>query len=486
MRPELLLPFLLLALAALACDGGVSYNTIYVAAVDADADQPGQVRIIVRELVGFVSSDYTADDDPTTASSSLRETDTFYESTDYGRTWTATDPFDVPAPSIDISEQGYSALFGGESWVFPRAGFREFFYTNSSGDTGDTIDYFVVGQGGYHNRVAGDTIYISMGTEGILVGPAPGSPSSRDWELRQNIPGLRALPLNFSDPLTVAGVVLAALLFPPLPFIHAYLLSRVWRYLMPAADAWRKALRLSLAFAALGAIGIILWIVPATFDIGFYPMAITVAIIVVVVSIMMTVRHARAAGLRSGGVWRAGIVSSLVALLVPMGVLSVWVLWWFIALLVGGYMTMWALANGHLRRNTIVTDPAKPIMHWWTDRLALEGMLLSAFPIFLGVLMYFFRSSIISRFGFQMQSVIEVVGIVLLLALTIILLRWHLGRRGRLLCTTTGVNQAYQSLGTVVTGIWLLFWWAFAATSSSALFIAQLSASGWFYDLMTR
>ncbi len=496
MRLRLLLPLILLALAALACDGGISYNTIYVAAVDADAAQPGHVRVIVRQMVGFVPSEseyYTPDYGPTSAPP-LRESDYYYASTDDGRTWTPTDAFDAPDPSIylgeggysRVNEAGYSRLFGGETWVFPRAGFRDFFYRSTDDGTGDSVDYFVVGQGGYHNRIAGDTIYISMGTEGILVGPAPGVETTRSWELRQNIPGLRALPLGFSDPLTVAGVVLAALLLPPLPFLHAYLLSRVWRYLLPASDAWRKALRLSLAFAALAAIAIILWIVPTTFDIGFYPMAVAVGLIVVVVSVLMTVRHARAAGLARGAVRRAGIVAAVVSSLVPLGVLAVWWAWWLVLLLIFGYMAMWGVANRHLRRSEIISDPLKPIMHWHTDRLALEGMLvclLISLP--LGAFAYFARPILFYRLGMGgAQTLIDLGIFAGVLVLSILLVRWRMGRRGRELVAAAH-STAYRAPSWGESGLLIAGWLAATGVVSIGVWVGQLYIAGWFQSLMT-
>ncbi len=181
-------------------------------------------------------------------------------------------------------------------------------------------------------------MYVALGTEGILAGPAPGSGSTRPWELRQNIPSLRPLALNFSDPLTVAGVVLAALLLPPLPYLHAHFLSRVWRRFMPAAEAWRRALDLSIGFGLLSAAAILLWIIPDTFDIGFYPLAIGVSIVVVLVSTFLTIRHARRASLDTK-VTRFTTARAIIAsMIVPLGVLSVWWLWGIILIMVSAGM----------------------------------------------------------------------------------------------------------------------------------------------------
>ena len=456
---RLLIPFIMLALAALACDG-VSYNTIYVADVSSDPTQPGHVQVHVEQNVG---------------NSIDGVTHRYFASTDYGQTWTPTEAFDPAENALPLAWNGEQLEQNGRVlWMFPRAGFRSFFYEWTDDGSDSVIDYFVLPGFNASNAVSGDVLYVSAGTEGILVGPAPGNASSRAWELRQNIPGLRPLPLGFGDPGTVAGVVLAALMIPPLPFIHAYLLSRVWRYLMPAADAWRKALRLSLAFAALAVIAILLWIVPTSFDIGFYPMAITVAIIVVVVSIIMTVRHARGAGVIGGRLWWAGRAAALVASLVPLGVLAVWWLWWLVALLVFGDMTMWALADRHLLRNGIISDPPKPIMHWRTDRLALVSMLIGFIVAAPLVITIAFGRSLL-RIDYRLETAVNIISILLLIAVATLALRGYAGSYVHSLLKKDASAGEFRPLPWAYTALALVAWVAITAVASLALFGIQIN-----------
>jgi hypothetical protein len=97
-----------------------------------------------------------------------------------------------------------------------------------------TLNNFELAKDNPSNSAAADTVYVAMGTEGVLVGSTPGSSSDQPWRLTgTGIDLLNPLPLTLTDPLAVLGVILLALLVPPLPWIHAYLLSRVWVNLLP-------------------------------------------------------------------------------------------------------------------------------------------------------------------------------------------------------------------------------------------------------------
>ena len=475
MRLRLLLPFITLLLAALACDEsyGISYNTIFVEAIAADTNQPGSARIHVREMVGSVSGDDT---------SSLRVTDTYFSTTDYGLTWTPLpEPFEPPESALPLAWWGGTLFYDEQPlWSYPRANFREFFYTqaNASFEISPTITTFELDMGEAHNAIAGDVIYISLGTEGMLVGPAPGSSTERPWTIQQNIPGLRALPLRFTDPLAVVGVILMALLLPPLPLIHAYLLSRVWRYFMPVRTAWRLAWRLSLWFAWVAGAGIAIWIVPLTFDIGYVPLVVGVGSIVIVTGTAITVLHARDAGFSARRQWQAGITALFVSAIVPVGVLAIWMAWWAISLLLGGYIGMAWLSRYALRRNGLVTDLPTPLMHWRVDRIAMDSTVLTGSMVFLAWLL-------VSFYVGRTRSALELPVTIGLFILAVVMLRERINRYVRLLHHNAGIAQPFRALSWLSPAIGLGVWLIIAACATTVTFIGQAYAAGWFTDWLS-
>jgi hypothetical protein len=473
MRLRLLLPFVMLCLAALACDGGISYDTVFVRAINADSAQPDHIRVLVDSMQGW-SGDETMEGDVQTNSIA-------FVTTDGGQSWAQTEMFDPPDAALALEWQGEGLLHNDAPiWTFPRAGFRQFFYEWTNVD--DTIDRFVLRQGSAHNIVVGDALFVSLGTEGVLALPAPGSDSTRAQEMWQNIPGLRPLPLGFRDPLTVIGVILAALVVPPLVFIHAYVLSRVWRYLMPAPDAWRKSLRLSLVFALVAAIGIALWIVPTNFDITFAGLVVGVGGIVVIVGVVATVLHARTAGVRSGTTWRAGIAAAVVSLFVPIGVGGVWLTWWAVILLVVGYAILAWLVEVHLRANDIILQPAKSEMSW-----AVDSAVLRAMAVLVGIMILFVVGSAFLRFRipYDFQSLFELFNGIALLIVSTLIIRTLFNRHAQHWRARITPSSDLQPANAVQIGAGIVGWVVFSGGAAYLLLIAQMMVAGWFNTLMT-
>jgi MFS family permease len=469
MRLKLLLPFLMLVLAALACDDVLYYDTVYIAGVEADPAQPGHARALVRQQVGF-EPEFTL-------------TDTVVETTDFGVTWSlSAADFEMAEPAYPLSWRGDTLVHDGQPlWEFPRAGFREFFYEWTDDGDNTVISTYRLYLGRAHNAAVGDVLVVSAGTEGVVFGRVPGSGTPGDWVLRQNLPGLRPLPLRFVNPLDVAGVIVAALLLPPLPLIHAYLLSRVWRYLMPARDAWRRALRLSLGFAALAAAAITLWVVQDAFDIRFVPMALVVGAVVAGVSTAVTAHYARAANGSGGAVWRATAAALVLSALVPLGVLAVWWLWWAVALVVLGYAALAWLARRHLRQNRLLDDPPTPAHHWRSDRMALEAL---AICVAIPVAIWAVFSSVLSQLSFSLRDFSVVLYVLVAGALIALVLRARFDRQGRTLHATLHPDAVYSPSGWVYPAIAAVGWVALSGVLSLALFVAQLAAANWFQSLM--
>jgi hypothetical protein len=475
MRLRLLLPFVMLCLAALACDGGISYDTVFVRAISADPAQPDHIRVLVDSMQGW-SGDETMEGD-------VQTTSIAFVTTDGGQSWTQTEAFEPTDPALLLEWQGERLLDNDAPiWTFPRAGFRQFFYEWTNTSDGDTIDRFVLRQGGAHNIIVGDALFVSLGTEGVLLLPTPGSASTLAPEMWQNIPGLRPLPLGFRDPLSVIGVILAALVVPPLVFIHAYVLSRVWRYLMPAPDAWRKALRLSLIFALVAAIGIALWIVPTSFDITFAGLVVGVGGIVVIGGVIATVLHARAAGVRNGTTWRAGIAAALVSLLVPIGVGGVWMTWWAVILLVVGYALLARIVEMHLRANDIISQPAKSEMSWAVDSAVLRAMM-----VLLGISIFFAIGTSFLRFrvSFDGSGLFELFNGIALLIVSTLIIRTLFNRHAQHWRARITPSSDLQPANAAQIGAGIVGWVVFSGVAAYLLLITQIAVAGWFNTLMT-
>ncbi len=484
-----LIPVLFLALAMIACDGPY-YEPVRVKSVKADPQIPGKAYIVV------------SGSDPYGQINEGKDFRKVYETTDYGETWKASayPAFERTAPTYNYDGQ-LSPLYywsrsgpysvgdgiysrsesGGKLvWQFPRGTFRYFFAPESDTETGQ-IYYRVDSSPDYDVSPADpNTVYIALGTEGVLVGPNPTNPGAapRSWKLSRNgIDTIRSLPLTITNSGAILGVILLGLLVPPLSCLHIWLLAQVYRYAFQdgeGREAYKLAGIVTGSITVLAAIAIYIWLTDANTD--YYP----------IVSIMTVICMALGAG---AGVWisrkrnfsalfqrRMAIAAVMVSLLVPAGVASIWFLWPVILAAVFAFGIFRRAVDRNLdRQNAAAT-------RWAVDR---AGMEIAAFVVFVSLPLgwMFFASS-----GFV------IVFPLFLLAVGIALLgmyKFSSRRLGRMVIKKKNSDVLESGLFRGRAWVTSLFIhsvsWGIAAGACSVLvFMMQLQAHSWFQTLIVE
>ncbi|MBZ0275172.1 MAG: hypothetical protein K8I60_03455 [Anaerolineae bacterium] len=444
MRNRWWLPVLMLALAALACDPPY-YDPIHVQAVRADPETPGHAYAQVGN----------------------EQASGYYETTDYGQTWYVTEQgFSGDDPNgvwLEMSFDETLSLDYQPLWTFPRQTFRFFFLDDADGQY-FKLPLYIMGS------AAGDTLYVPMGTEGVLVGPMPGTGSTRAWTLTSaGISTLDPLPLTITDPATVALIVILALAIPPLALIHAYLLSRVWVYVLPPKTARRYALLTAFGLAALAAGAVVIWLTDV--NTTYYGIVSIMTLIVIAVDVGITYRLIQQGAITGRARRWMLIVVGLLSLIVPAGVAAIWWLWWAVFLLVFGFAAFqWML---HRRLIRPLTEPPTRRQRWLADRLALEIM---------GVSILFFIPASVPLGIAPLPEILAlplVVGMVFLAS--ILLDRFISGSVNRLTELPTAGQQApFRKIFTVV----FIAWGASAAGAAILTFVVQGYVYGWFTTLL--
>lgn len=470
-RPLWLLPILMLILAAIACDDYVFYNLTSVERVVADPDTPGRVFALVQHRRSEPNSEMELADE------------LIYVTDNYGETWRGFDG-DLPAAEVQALPLTMSSenlrLESILLWQFPRPQFRYFFFEQDDSE----IKYF---QLPYQpsNSLQGDVLYVAMGTEGVLVGPAPASTSSRAWTLTNaGMDALRPLQLTITDPNEMLGIILLALLVPPLPILHAYLLSRVWVYLMPEKRAWQMGLIIAFELAIVAAVAIALWLTQVSID--YYPMVAVVTALVVVEGVIMTWVFAQQAGVSSYTRNRLLIATALVSLLVPAGVAAIWTGWWAVGLVIIGYACLYYLARHHLEKYGVLTTPLKNDSRWHIDRLALEGLIIGVLTLVMGLFgIYGIVGGLMWRVfeGYEtwdwLQPLLQI-GLLVVGA-------WLINRRivSRSLALANIKPDDAPRPAWVRAALSVLSWALFVAVFAGGVFSLQAGAYGWFTTLIT-
>lgn len=346
-RLRLIIPFLMLAAAALACDPPY-YDPPHVQHLWADDDR-------VYALAGNL-------DDAGV-----------YQTTDAGATWQPAPP-DTPIPGEPIRTLTITrrddTYYGddGALWTFPRPVFRFFFLDDPDGQYFD-LPYLP------SNIIVGDTLYLAMGTEGVVVGPAPGSGSTQSWRLSSvGIDRLNPLPLTITDPGQVAGIVALGLLVPPLALLHAYALSRPLRYVLAPRPAWTRALILTGILTGLAAVAIVIWLTDIRTD--YYDIVSVMTAIVAVSGAGLTWHAARRAGVSATAQRRLTLAGGLVSLIVPGGVAAIWAAWWAVFILLIGFLCLRLPFLRALRRAGIA--PVATRQRTLIDWLGFSTLLIAA------------------------------------------------------------------------------------------------------------
>jgi hypothetical protein len=443
------LPLLMLALAALACDSP-QYDPLRVQAVRADPDVPGHAFALVDNAEAAAST---------------------YETDDYGQTWryseqAFSDDDDPNAVRLEMHDDETLMLDGRSLWKFPRQTFRFFFLDDEYGQ------YFALPVYGWvWGSAAGDTLYVPMGTEGVLVGPLPGTGSTRAWTLTSSgITALNPLSLTITDPATVALIVILALVIPPLALIHTYLLGRAWVYLLPPQMARRTALNTALALAGLAAVAVVIWLTNSATTYAGIVAAMT--LIVVVVGVGMTHRLAKQQDVDDKTRHRLMIAAGLVSLVVPAGVAAIWWLWWAVFMLVFGFAALQWMLVGRLLR-PLPEAPTRR-QRWLVDRLALETL---AIGVILLVLFGLMVVSPLSRSALMLMG--GIAGLVVLVSWALNgYIVWRLGHLLNRLPHEEDIS--FQGMTIAV----LFMWVVTTGGTSFAIFYLQMVAYGWFASLL--
>jgi hypothetical protein len=372
-----LIPIFFMVLGVLACDGP-SFDPIRVKAVQADPQIPGKAYIVVTGS------------DPYGTVNEGKEVQIVYETVDYGETWqrsthavfpkgTRSNSYQTSPTSNTMKPTKFSwsnnVLYSNSAkeykalWSFPRSTFRYFFAPDNDTYSGAiylNFDYYP----DYDvSPAAPNVIYISLGTEGVLVGPNPENPGAtpRAWKFSHNgIGEVRFLPLTITNTGAILGIILMGLLIPPLSGLHIWILAQVYRYAFQDGERWQPyqaAARVTAIITALAAVAIYIWLTDVNTD--YYPIVAIMTVLCSALSAYTGVQISRKRGFSTLFTRRIGIASAVLACLVPAGVASIWLLWPFIIAVLFCFALFRRAIEGRIESQGAIAS------RWGLDRLAL-------------------------------------------------------------------------------------------------------------------
>lgn len=439
---RLMIPLVALALAMLACD----HPTVIPAGVlrvYADAEQPAIAYAEVQSR-GIIRFEGMIDD----AEYQVYRTD------DYGETWQRSDTQfpEIQSESLPLRVGRTDLRYEQQVlWSIPQRETFRFVFLNDALDRTSPQPFWALrGVITPSNSLAGDILYVAMGSQGILVLPAPGSAASFEPRLSAEGIDLMQPVLTINDPFKVSSIILLGLLVPPLPLIHAYLLSRVWRYVAPT-QAFRWALVTSGGLAVCAAFAINAWV--TNIQIEFEPMVVVMTLLCVAFGVIGALLLP---GKRKFH-FRLLIVlgSALVSLPVPFAVST---LYW------GWYLVVAGLCGYYLLRRSIIGSLSVNDIHaeWLLDRGAIE-------LIVIGLLAgYVFH---ITNISFSATS-----WFVLLFAgfAALFIWRWYAWSQR----ISDKPRSAWRPLAFL--GVWIVI----SLVASGGLYFVQMYALSWFNSLI--
>ena len=187
-------------------------------------------------------------------------------------------------------------------------------------------------------------------------------------------------PLVLTNPWEIGSALIAMLTFPPLPWLHAWLIGQAYRYIFPI-DETHKAMRLALSVSAiLTILAVPLALLWLTTEQITYGAAIGVAaIMTTTLSVIAGVREARRRHFTNMFVWKLALVTALLALIIPL-CLAVPLMddgRFFPSL---GWCAILAALIGFIRCRRVLTAQVERFQAraslWHIDRLALEITLI--------------------------------------------------------------------------------------------------------------
>ncbi len=469
-----LIPLAMIILAALACDDYYVPPPM-VDRVEIDAQVQGRVYTRVVNIGRTYGTDETGD---------VLE----YVSDDYGATWQPSDhvfaeeavnryPMTMYGEMLELNSYGM--------WSFPRPMFRTVFY-----DSGNlpTYQQFKLPHGFVSNAAHGNTLYIAMGTEGVLVAKLGDDGFAPDWYLSSNgIDTLNPLPLTITQPATVFGIVLLILFVPPFALIHAYLLQRVWVYLLPPKEARQLALKVTAGLVVLAIIGSVFWLTNDRTDL--YQVIAVCTIITVIVGLIVTVWLAQGAGVTHYTRNRLAVAAILLSLIVPGGVAAIFAMWWLVFGVVLAYWAYQRVYIYYLREQPADINDRE--VRWRIDRQCLEIIILITVSVMCLGAVIVFGSTFINRMALRpLDNVLVFPTAIVSLYVFYLCLRTYANRRIIPFLKDTikyppEVNildlrkSLMRRLSTAT-----MYWIILAVIATSATFLGQGWAYGWFTTLL--
>jgi hypothetical protein len=461
-----LIPLVMLALASLACND-IAFPPPMVDRVEAQSDTAGRAYARVIN-VGLT---YDSPD----ASKALR---IVYETEDYGLNWHRTEyVFAVTANNSFPMEMYSDTLHLKERsiWTYPRSIFRGIFYDTT---TQDANNQFILPYKDVSNSVVRDTIYIAMGTQGVLVGKLDDNGIAPDWHLSTNgMDTLKPLPLTISEPTTILGIIALILVVPPFALIHAYLLQRIWVYLLPALEARRLALKVTAGLVVLAIIGAVVWLTNEQIDL--YPIIGVMTLITVIVGVTLTLWLAQQKQVSDYTRKRLAVAAFLVSLIVPGGVAAIFAMWWLVFGLVFCY---WAYHRAYWRY--IIDDGLTPegrIQRWLVDRLAIEMVVI----ITIGVAAIIIEMALVPAFT-GTAELIQLLGLGLGFGGLRFLIQHYSSQRAKAILMRDPDFESKRELRRMSRDLWLhtVYWIALAVILTGLTFAGQAMAYTWFITLL--
>ncbi len=347
-----LIPIAMLILASLACDDDEYILPPQITKVAADSAHPGQAFAVLDGDRSLPVGDPNG---------------IIYETEDYGQHWQhRTQTYDhVEWNSDPLTMKGETLYLNDRQiWSFPRPTFRQFFEYNDGFDS-----TFVLPQGDVSNALQGNTLYIAMGTEGVLVGHLDSNLTLTDCYLSANgMSILHPAILTVTQPGSVLLISIVSLFVPPYALLHGFLLYSLWVYLMPRRKARLYTFLTTLGLMFVAAIGATVWLTDMNTD--FYPVVAAVSAITVFVGVTLTLVFAAGKPDIPPIKWLV-VAAILISLIVPAGVAAIYLGWWAVYVLIFGYIFFRKAFSSYI----------KPYKKSWRERWLIDQLVLETIMV---------------------------------------------------------------------------------------------------------
>lgn len=466
-----LIPLVMLAMAILACDE-VYVPPPMVDRVEADVESQGRAYARVINI----GLDYNS------ASTAKVGEIQGYETNNYGADWQhsehefvdkATSSFPMTMYREALELNGYTV------WTFPRPIFRGIFYDDSGVPS---TARFQLPDGFVSNSVQDNVLYVAMGTQGVLVAKLDGNGFAQDWKLTtKGIDALTPLPLNITSPSNLLGIIALILVVPPFALIHAYLLQRIWVYLLPPFEARRLALKVTAGLVVLAIIAAVIWLTNDRIDL--YPIIGVMTLITVIVGVTVTLWLTQQHPVSDYTRKRVAIAAFLVSLIVPAGVAAIFAMWWLVFGIVFCY---WAYHRAYWRFITYDgLTPAGRLQRWRVDRLAIEMVLIITVGVvammIVGFILQALLMPLVGYTGFM-----EILSLVVIIVILYFVIQYYSSSRAKAILMRDPDFQSSRELRLMSGDLWMhtIYWVFWAVLLTVLTFAGQAMAYSWFITLL--